>query len=527
MRITTALGGWTLLVLLGTSLCEARRLLERRQLQQHEPAEKETATVPDDSQSRRHLQQQDHNGNPFPLRTQTRRILASLTTAIYEHREKVHNDSLSNTTEQSNETDDDERLHCGCMSCDQSVWNAVAFAGAPDDYTCGNRIQYWVNTNGAKRMPACRQVASQFDVCALCNPDTCETITDSATTDDDDDDTSDDETTNRPTRAPTRRPKPTPSPTIMTSSEPPTMAPFDHGFGEDHYCYLPYGERTVYKNVWDQGFIMEVKQDDTICDPGSNYWSNETVHYNKNTQQLTLEYKLVDGQWRAGEVRVLLPNAHFTYGTYTWSVQEITTYDSETNQVLSNHLDKDLVFGMFTWDDTENYTIHENYNHEVDIEISRFGHEQQWDIQFLVQPPEPLHYTRFYSDGGNGTTFDQGNNKTYQITWQPTQMDWWTDAAGGRNYTYTTQQALDALFEDRIQCLPANMEIRINLWNFRGAIPHSEFPGNTTVTRVVLDDFTFVPSGVTGVGVGETCSKDCQCELGLVCANVACIESTA
>jgi hypothetical protein len=60
---------------------------------------------------------------------------------------------------------------CGCPSCNDSVWNAVA-----DGYTCGSRIEFVQATRGEQG--ACSLVGgSEFpSICGACNPDTCNTV---------------------------------------------------------------------------------------------------------------------------------------------------------------------------------------------------------------------------------------------------------------------------------------------------------------------------------------------------------------
>jgi hypothetical protein len=201
----------------------------------------------------------------------------------------------------------------------------------------------------------------------------------------------------------------------------------------------------------------------------------------------------------------------FTYGTYRWSVQSIAVKDASGN-VLSNRLDKDLVLGLFTWDSTEDYASHENWNHEVDVEISQWGDSTNEDVQFVVQPPETPHYYRFWSGSSSGGSVDQGGH-SYEFTWLPTSISWYTTAGGGVSYEYTTKQARSMGLEDRIQCLPANVEIRINLWNMNGAVAPSSL-SSTDYVEVVIDDFEFVPSDLQGAAGGSICSKSCQCVSG-------------
>lgn len=64
---------------------------------------------------------------------------------------------------------------------------------------------------------------------------------------------------------------------------------------------------------------------------------------------------------------------------------------------------------------------------------------------------------------------------------------------------------------DLVQCLPAYVEIRLNLWSIRGnAIPDG-LTDNNQFVRVVISDFTYEESTVTHANPGDYCSKHCQC----------------
>lgn len=160
-------------------------------------------------------------------------------------------------------------------------------------------------------------------------------------------------------------------------------------------------------------------------------------------------------------------------------------------------------------------SIRENYNHEVDIEISRWGCETNSDLQFLVQPPGQPQMHRLFS-GSDPASLDkqyaQGGH-VHSFTWNPARIDWATSAGGSDNnrFTLKTEEAVFRNVPDYVQCLPdagRNMEVRLNLWNFVGAVQ----PGGTSVVEVVIDRFSFTASHLTFVPVGSICTKHCQCK---------------
>jgi hypothetical protein len=283
----------------------------------------------------------------------------------------------------------------------------------------------------------------------------------------------------------------------------------------DLYCYPSYSDRTRYSNVWGggstssaSGYTVEAKEG-SYCGPGNNHFTAANVNLDSNDGLLVLQYRQVNGRWTGSEVRVVLPDAlmPYTYGTYSFSVRNVSVTDMYGQPKNGNLLSEDLVVGFFTWDDTENYNVHENWNHEVDVELSRWMDASNEDAQFVIQPPEVPHYYRFFS--GLDSTVDPGG-QTYQFTWYPTNITWHASKTG-ESYAYTTRMALEQNLPDRIQCLPANVEVRMNVWNVRGADVAPTGMADTDVAQVVIDKFSFVPSNVVGVDDGQLCSKHCQC----------------
>ena len=77
---------------------------------------------------------------------------------------------------------------------------------------------------------------------------------------------------------------------------------------------------------------------------------------------------------------------------------------------------------------------------------------------------------------------------------------------------YSSAMALELGLEDYMQCLPnPAMEVRINLWSFEGASTTPMEMSDDEMVEVVIDNFTYTPSGETGVVDGGSCSQDCQC----------------
>jgi Glycosyl hydrolases family 16 len=380
-----------------------------------------------------------------------------------------------------------QETYCGCQACTAEVWNKDA-----DGHTCGERISYLLLTNpGAypTERDACARVAGvEFRIpCGpACDPARCDK-----------------------SLAPI-----TPAPTPANTS--PLLSP-----SHELYCYPTFAKRKRYTNVWSK-YTVEVKEGgDSLCGPGDNRFSNNTVAVNDDT--LTMSFQKVGSNWEASEVRVLLPDSEmpFQYGKFSFSIKSVTVLDTTDGSIVSRVLPDNLVLGLFTWDDTERYDIHENWNHEVDIEISRWGDPNKSDVQFLVQPPGAPQLRRFFSGTGTGSTSLNPGGHIYEFAWNPGKIDWYSTAGGGQSHTYDTKTSILNGYEDFIQCLPANIEIRINLWNSNGATAPSGLSDRHKV-EVAIDKFTYTPSGLSAVPNGGYCSKHCMCSTNARCVNGIC-----
>ena len=215
---------------------------------------------------------------------------------------------------------------CGCAECTDTVLDRMA-----GDYTCRARIEWLQSAQNYSEIDACKKVAGdEFPgTCGpMCNPKRCG-----------------------------QAPSPvTPYPTFV--SAPPSPL----------YCFPPDGSRVSYENVWGN-YIVEVKEDQAPCGPGNNLFSPTGV--SKKGNDLTLKFQKRNGRWEGAEVRVVLPNNEkYLYGNYKFHVKTVDVMDSNGSSVTSGVLPKDIVLGLFTWDDSERYNVHENWNHEVDIEVA-------------------------------------------------------------------------------------------------------------------------------------------------------------
>jgi hypothetical protein len=371
---------------------------------------------------------------------------------------------------------------CGCNECTDDILER--FAGL---YKCGARIDYRVSYYEDDEIEACRIVAGKEfpTICGHeCDPDRCDSS-----------------------------PAPiTPSPTFPPIPSPSSL-----------YCFpLDDGvSRVTYDDLWDGSYKVQVKEGN-ICGPGENRFSRNTV--SRSGDDLIFQFKknAASGVWEASEVRIVLPDGSpFEYGNYTFHVKSVAVKNSDDTEV-SNILPANLVLGLFTWDPTDRYSERENYSHEVDIEVSRWGALTNADTQFLVQPPGSPQMFRFYS-GLSPNTYDQ-SNQWHSFRWLPNKIWWSSTAGGGQSHSYSTEEAVTNGIEDYVQCLPAEVEIRINLWSMDGqnTVPQGLLADDQYV-EVIIDNFTYEKAGIDFAEPGDYCSKHCQCEAALGCHNGQCI----
>ncbi len=152
----------------------------------------------------------------------------------------------------------------------------------------------------------------------------------------------------------------------------------------------------TYRTIEFSGYTWNVKASETRAGPGPNYFSDKEgdVWVDEHGRlHLSIVYR--DGRWYCTEVFTTRP---LGYGVYTF------TLASRVDQ-----LDKNVVLGLFTWDDT---APEFNYR-EIDIEFSQWGLEENDNAQYVVQP---------WDNPGNRHQFHmelQEDYSTHSFVWGP------------------------------------------------------------------------------------------------------------
>ncbi|MCP8313901.1 MAG: caspase family protein [archaeon] len=156
---------------------------------------------------------------------------------------------------------------------------------------------------------------------------------------------------------------------------------------------------TIYmmtRTIEFSGYEWIVKSSNIRTGPDGNYFSdsNENVWVDEQGQLHLNITKGGDGNWYCAEVYT---TQSFGYGKYIFYVA------SRVDQ-----LDKNVVAGLFTWDDAP------EYNHrEIDIEFSRWGNETNDNSQYVVQPyDQPDNMKRFNMEL-------TGDYSTHSFVWEP------------------------------------------------------------------------------------------------------------
>ena len=186
--------------------------------------------------------------------------------------------------------------------------------------------------------------------------------------------------------------------------------------------------------------------------PGPNLFSPDLAWVDANGH-LHLRIAKVGGRWNVSEV---INQASLGYGTYSWTVRADL-----------NGLDRQVVLGLFTWNDDP------AFNHrEIDVEFARWGNAADpANGQLVVQPYDtPGNLLRITQAPGLATT-------THGFTWRPDRVEFFTSASPS-TWTYAGADVPQAGGENA----------RMNLWLFRGLAPSNGQPA-----EVVITDFTFTP----------------------------------
>ncbi|MEF8799336.1 MAG: hypothetical protein V5A79_07980 [Candidatus Bipolaricaulota bacterium] len=204
--------------------------------------------------------------------------------------------------------------------------------------------------------------------------------------------------------------------------------------------------------------------------PGPNFWAGtkENVWVDEK-EDLHLKLISREDEWYSSEV-ILTPK--LGYGEYVFyvSVPEV--------------LDKNVVLGMFNYHDDE---------HEIAIELARWGNEEAKNAQYTLQPvEEPVEISK------RSHSFDYPDSlvpQTHKFIWEKDRVLFRSyrghqrEPSGGdsilQKWTYTGEDVPNHMSYGEAN---DHMNIHINLWLQKG-VP----PSNREEVEVVINEFEFFP----------------------------------
>jgi YVTN family beta-propeller protein len=221
----------------------------------------------------------------------------------------------------------------------------------------------------------------------------------------------------------------------------------------------------VFKKIEFSGYTWKVKASETPAGPGPNYFSDrgEDVWVDEDGR-LHLRIVQRDGRWYCTEV---FTEAPLGYGKYVFHIA------SRVDQ-----LDKNIVLGLFTWDDT---APEHNYR-EIDIEFARWGQAANDNAQYVVQP---------WHHAGNMHRFNmelRGDDSTHGFDWHADRI-FFQSLHGRQPFPGSEEDEIASWTYTGDDIPPAGEgNARINLWLFEG-----NPPSDGEAVEVIIEAFEFVP----------------------------------
>ncbi len=223
------------------------------------------------------------------------------------------------------------------------------------------------------------------------------------------------------------------------------------------------------------GYTWLVKNSsDWEVGPGPNYFSDSDENIRVDDQgQLHLKITNRDGKWYCAEV---ISKRSFGYGKYIFYLA------SRVDQ-----LDKNVVLGLFTWDDTC-----PGNHREIDIEFARWGAEEAENAQYVVQPwdhPENRHrFNIQLSENYSTCSFDWDSESILFQSLYGHYISPPDESYIIESWNYTGEDIPE----------PGSENTRINLWLFNG-----NPPSDSKEVEVIIKKFEFIPTRIFDTGEPE------------------------
>src|SRR5579864_1616761 len=195
-----------------------------------------------------------------------------------------------------------------------------------------------------------------------------------------------------------------------------------------------------------------------IFHAGSRHFFDPANVWTDERGALHLRISGSPGKWAAAEVRL---RRSLGFGTYRFHVRDVS------------HLEPSALLTLITWDGVGT----ESNRHELDVELGRWGHLDNTNVNYVVQPYYvPANYLAFRAPAGS---------YTHSFRWEPGKVTFSTvagsgNAGGGRVIN-------QHVFTSGVPS-PAGESVRIALYVFhQGPIPLRN------ENEVIIDKFEYLP----------------------------------
>ncbi len=218
------------------------------------------------------------------------------------------------------------------------------------------------------------------------------------------------------------------------------------------------------------GYDWVIKETDEKVGPGPNYFLNSSANiFTDVLDNLHLKIVKREGSWKCSEV---ISKNQFGYGRYVFNIKSRVDL-----------LDPNAVLGIFLWDPN----ALKNYNHEVDIEVSKWSATNNMNAQFVVQPSTiPENMKRFNMNL-------MGNYSSFTIDWFPDRILFnayhgHIECDRNKNSKPMNVPIQSWVHKSKSIPVPRQSNIRFNLWLNEG-----KEPADGQEQEVIITCFSFTP----------------------------------
>lgn len=247
-----------------------------------------------------------------------------------------------------------------------------------------------------------------------------------------------------------------------------------------------------------------INSGDNLEEPGPNYYSDSKCNVWVDNGELHLRVTNRNGKWQCASV---VSQDVFGYGRYEFYISSQPDY-----------LDKNLVFGLFTYDSDPNVCL-SDANCEIDIEFSKWGESYplRENALYSVQPTQTYCKKPYYD------SYDQrkykfrvyllGDFSTHIFNWQPEKVEFASHHGHSTNNILINQWSFDVndqagkkgcdcgkgIFSNEVRIpKPSNKtKVMMNLWLYDYIDDDiSDPPSDGNEYEVVIHDFKYIPSPI-------------------------------